>query len=104
MEKLPAIEKLIATGFKEEECKSAVIYHPTGCSRCNKGYKGRFALLEALELDDEMRRMIIRGDPVMDIKNYAVTKANMITLRRCGILNILRGKTSIEEVLRMTEL
>ena len=104
MEKLPAIEKLIEAGFKEEECKSAVIYHPTGCSRCNKGYKGRFAILEALELDDEMRRMIISGAPVMDIKKYAINQANMITLRRCGILNILRGKTSIEEVLRMTEL
>ena len=104
MEKLPAIEKLIEAGVKEEECKSAVIYHPTGCSRCNKGYKGRFAILEALELDDEMRRMIISGAPVMDIKKYAINQANMITLRRCGILNILRGKTSIEEVLRMTEL
>jgi type IV pilus assembly protein PilB len=103
-EKLPAKEKLIEIGFKEEECKSTVIYHPTGCSRCNKGYKGRFAILEALETDDEMRKMIIQGSPVMDIKEYAIKHANMITLRRCGILNALRGRTSIEEVLRMTEI
>ncbi|MEW6026089.1 MAG: ATPase, T2SS/T4P/T4SS family [Planctomycetota bacterium] len=104
MEKLPAVEKMVEIGFKESECKSAVIYHPTGCPRCNKGYKGRFAFLEALELDDEIRRMIIRGASVIDIKNYAVKQMNMITLRRCGLLNILRGKTSIEEVLRMTEI
>ena len=102
MEKLPAIEKLIEIGFKEEESKLTV-YHPTGCSHCNKGYKGRFAFLEALEIDDEIRRMIIKGSSVIDIRDYAIKKGNMITLRRCGILNILRGKTSIEEVLRMTE-
>ena len=64
---------------------------------------GRFAFLEALEIDDEIRRMIIRGASVFDIKEYAVAQKNMITLRRCGILNIMRSKTSIEEVLRMTE-
>lgn len=102
MEKLPAIEKLIEIGFKENEGK-LTIYHPTGCSHCNKGYKGRFAFLEALEIDDEIRRMIIKGSSVIDIRDYAIKQGNMITLRRCGILNILRGKTSIEEVLRMTE-
>ncbi|MBI5779694.1 MAG: Flp pilus assembly complex ATPase component TadA [Planctomycetes bacterium] len=103
MEKLPVIEKMVEIGFKESECKSSSIYRPTGCPRCNKGYKGRFAFLEALEIDDEMRRMIIKGSSVMDIKDYALKQKNMISLRRCGILNILRGKTSIEEVLRMTE-
>lgn len=105
LEKLPSPEKLMEIGFKKEECSGqTIIYHPAGCSLCNKGYKGRFAFLEALEIDDEMRKMIIKGTPAIDIKDYAVKNKQMITLRRCGILNVLRGRTSIEEVLRMTEL
>jgi type IV pilus assembly protein PilB len=98
---LPPPEKLINIGFKEEECKT-VIYRPVGCNHCRDGYRGRFAFLEALEIDDEVRRMIIKSKSVFEIKQYAIDKG-MITLRRCGVLNILKGRTSIEEVLRMTE-
>ncbi|MBI4834609.1 MAG: type IV-A pilus assembly ATPase PilB [Planctomycetes bacterium] len=98
---LPPPERLINIGFKEAECKN-IIYKPVGCAHCRDGYKGRFAFLEALEIDDEVRRMIIKSKSVFEIKKYAVDKG-MITLRRCGVLNILKGKTSIEEVLRMTE-
>ncbi|MDI6732868.1 MAG: ATPase, T2SS/T4P/T4SS family [Planctomycetota bacterium] len=108
MEKLPDIKRLVEIGFKEDEGSKAPIYHPVGCAKCNKGYKGRFALLETLEIDDEIRRMVIKGSSVIDIKKYAVESrgggTGMITLRRCGLLNIIRGRTSIEEVLRMTEL
>jgi type IV pilus assembly protein PilB len=102
-DKLPA-EKLISIGFKPEECETAVIYKAVGCPKCNEGYKGRFAFLEALEADDEIRKMIIKSVSVLDIKEYAIKNRQMITLRRCGILNVIRGKTTIEEVLRMTEL
>jgi len=104
LEKMPAKDRLIEIGFEEKECaKEQTIFRPVGCPRCSKGYKGRFAFLEVLEFDDTIRKLIIQGKPVIDIKDYAVKKGNMITLRRCGILNVLRGKTSIEEVLRMTE-
>ncbi|MFA5794368.1 MAG: ATPase, T2SS/T4P/T4SS family [Candidatus Brocadiia bacterium] len=103
-DELPPIEKLISIGFKPEECKNMTLYKAVGCPRCNEGYKGRFAFLEALEADDEMRRMIIKSAPVMDIKEYAIKNRNMVTLRRCGLMNVMRGKTTIEEVLRMTEL
>lgn len=102
-DKLPPEEKLIEIGFKPEECKDSNLYRPVGCERCSGGYKGRFALLETLVIEDEVRRMIIRGASVFDIKEHAITKNNMIALRRCGLLNVIRGKTSIEEVLRMTE-
>ncbi|MCK5578345.1 MAG: Flp pilus assembly complex ATPase component TadA, partial [Planctomycetes bacterium] len=102
-EKLPPLEKLLYIGFKEEDLKKSTIYRPGGCGRCRDGYKGRFAFLEALEINDEIRRMTIKKTPALDIKKYAEEKLGMITLRRAGILNVLRGRTTIEEVLRMTE-
>ncbi|MFH1226545.1 MAG: ATPase, T2SS/T4P/T4SS family [Planctomycetota bacterium] len=103
-DELPPIERLVAIGFKPEECKNLVLYKAVGCPKCNEGYKGRFAFLEALEADDEMRKMIIKNAPVLDIKEYAIKNKSMVTLRRCGLMNVMRGKTTIEEVLRMTEL
>lgn len=101
---LPPVEKLVSIGFKPEEGKNLQIYKAVGCPKCNDGYKGRFAFLEALEADDEIRKMIIKGVSVLDIRDYAIKNKSMVTLRRCGLMNVMRGKTTIEEVLRMTEL
>jgi type IV pilus assembly protein PilB len=94
-------ERLIQIGIKPEECKDAVFYKAHGCNRCVEGYKGRFALLETLPVDEDLRKMILEGATQVDIKRYAIEKG-MISLRRCGLLNALRGNTSIEEVLRVT--
>lgn len=95
-------DHLLKIGFKETEFKDLVLYKAVGCPACNNGYKGRFAILEALEIDDEIRRMIIEKKSSIDIKKYAIKDAKMLTLRRCAILNCIRGKTSIDEVLNMT--
>lgn len=100
LEGLPP-ERLLRLGVKPEELSTAKIYKPVGCSRCKNGYKGRFAIMEALEIDDEIRRIIIRGGSAIEIKDYAVKKG-MITLRRCALLNAMRGHTSLEEVIAMT--
>ncbi len=72
-----------------------------GCPKCNGGYKGRFALLETLRLTEPIRRLIVAEANVMDIKKQAVDEG-MLTLRRCGLRNALRGVTSLEEVIRVT--
>lgn len=95
-------ERLISIGFKPEEVKDITIYRPTGCPRCLGGYKGRVALYEVLEIDDELRRMIIKGSSVLDMRDYMINQKNMVTLRRAGILNVIRGFTSVEEVLKHT--
>jgi len=95
-------ERLAAVGFTEEEAASAQLFRPVGCSRCKQGYAGRFALLETMPLNEDIRRMIVEGKPAMEIKNRAVVDHGMVTLRRCGVMNALRGNTSIEEVLRTT--
>ncbi len=98
----PPKERLIAIGCTEEEAETAEILKPVGCSRCKGGYAGRFALLETMPMIDDVKRMVIEGKSAMEIKNRSVLEHGMVTLRRAAILNMLRGNTSAEEVLRVT--
>lgn len=98
----PPRERLLDIGYLESDLENMTIFKPVGCSRCVNGYKGRFALVEALEVDEELKKMIIAGASAIDLKAYAINKRHMMTLRRCALMNCKRGKTSIEEVLRMT--
>jgi type IV pilus assembly protein PilB len=101
MDTLPPKEHLLKMGFLPQDLPTLKLLKPVGCPRCSNGYKGRFAILEALEVDDNLRRMIIEKQSAMDLKMTAVKKG-MLTLRRTGLLNAMRGKTSLEEVLRIT--
>ena len=96
-------EELLNVGFFESELKGLDLQSPKdgGCPRCTNGYKGRFALLETLALDPVIRRMVVEGRPSSDIKKQALAEG-MLTLRRVGILNSIRGRTSLQEVLRVT--
>jgi type IV pilus assembly protein PilB len=94
--------RLLSIGFTEEEVAAEpAIYSAKGCSRCTGGYTGRFAILETLPMTDAIKRIIIEGGSALDIRKEALQEG-MITLRRCAILNAIRGITSIEEVLRVT--
>jgi type IV pilus assembly protein PilB len=53
-------------------------------------------------MTEAVKRKVVLGDSVMDVKNHAVNEEGMITLRRAGMRNAIRGVTSIEEVLRVT--
>lgn len=96
-------KEFLSMGFKAEEIPTLKLYraHPEGCPRCSGGYKGRFAILESLYLDEQLKRMIVERRSVHDLKHEAV-KQGMLTLRRVGLLNAMRGRTSLEEVLRTT--
>ncbi|MFT7487271.1 MAG: type IV pilus assembly protein PilB, partial [Candidatus Paceibacteria bacterium] len=96
-------EGLIEMGFLESELGKQQLFgaNPNGCPRCNAGYKGRFPILETLYLEENLRKMIVEGASVHDLKREAVSQG-MISLRRVALLNAMRGCTSIEEVLRVT--
>ncbi|MBI2922585.1 MAG: Flp pilus assembly complex ATPase component TadA [Planctomycetes bacterium] len=94
-------ERLLDVGFLPEELPNLKLFRAVGCARCKNGFKGRFAVIEALEIDDNIRKLVIKGNGALAIKEYAV-KHGMLTLRRCALLNAGRGKTAVEEVLRMT--
>lgn len=95
--------ELLAVGFHKSELANLQLFaaNPAGCTRCAAGYRGRFAILETLFLDETLKRMVVEGRSVHDIKSEAI-RQGMQTLRRIGILNAIRGRTSLEEVLRVT--
>ena len=98
----PPIERLVKVGFTEEQAETCELFQPVGCTRCKRGYAGRFALLETMPMNEDIKRMVISGKSAMELKNTAILDHDMITLRACAILNSMRGHTSIEEVLRVT--
>jgi type II secretory ATPase GspE/PulE/Tfp pilus assembly ATPase PilB-like protein len=59
-------------------------------------------LFEVLEIEDQLRRMIIEERPVGDIRDYAVEHGHMKTLRKDGVRKVTSGTTSVAEVMRVT--
>jgi type II secretory ATPase GspE/PulE/Tfp pilus assembly ATPase PilB-like protein len=102
-EERPSKEDLLILGFKPEECENIPIYKAVGCPKCSdKGYKGRAAIYEVLEIDDELRRLIIKGASVLEIRDFAVKSCGLITIRRSAVLKAIRGESSLDEVVRTT--
>jgi len=101
MGKIPA-QTLIEIGFSPEEAKSVLVHEPKGCDKCNNtGYKGRVGLFEVMELDEEIKEMVMIGASTSELRQKAKEKG-MLTLRQSGLEKIKLGITSIEEVLRET--
>jgi type IV pilus assembly protein PilB len=97
-------QALIDAGYSPEEAKKTKIYHGKGCSTCNKGgYKGRTGLYEVMEINDDLRELILVGASALELKKKAIEQG-MITLRRSGLIKVALGQTTMEEVLRETVL
>ena len=79
------------------------VYEPVGCARCQKtGYLDRVALGEVIELDETLKRAIMNDIKHLDI-NVVKSSQEFISLRQDGYMKILRGLTTLEEVLRVIE-
>jgi type IV pilus assembly protein PilB len=97
-------DELMAMGFIEADFENdfqIFVANQQGCPRCTGGYKGRFALLETLYMTADVKRLVVEGESAAKIKTMAIENG-MLTLRRVGLLNAMRGRTSLEEVLRVT--
>jgi len=95
---------LIDIGFTEEEAETVKIFKGRGCPNCNgTGCRGRIALMEVMELSDNLREMILMGANALELKRVAIQEG-MITLRRSGLIKIKQGLVPVEEVLRETVL
>lgn len=92
--------------FKEKATisqKSFSIWEPAGCKKCNfEGYSGRIGVFEVLLMTDELSEIILKEPSEMKIWEEAKHQG-MITMKQDGILKVLAGITSIEEVLRVAE-
>jgi type IV pilus assembly protein PilB len=95
-------EALIEVGFSAEEAKTLKTYKGKGCSTCNNtGYKGRIGLYEVMEVNDEIRELILIGASSLELRKKAI-EDGMITLRESGLHKIRGGLTTLEEVVRET--
>lgn len=82
--------------------KDDYIYVPNGCEKCNNiGYKGRLTISEVLVIDKDIERLISLSALSSEIKKRAIENG-MITMRQDGMLKILEGLTTMEEIDRMT--
>ena len=92
----------IEAGYTPEESKTVKIFKGRGCTNCNgTGYKGRAGLYEVMEVDDEIRELILIGASAVELKKKAI-EHGMITLRRSGLIKVKDGVTTLEEVARET--
>lgn len=93
-------QALVDAGYTIEESKTTTVYHGRGCGTCNNtGYKGRVGLYEVMEINDEIRELILVGASAIELKKKAL-ETGMITLRRSGLIKIAAGLTTMEEVIR----
>ncbi len=91
-------DALLRLGYLESDLTQPMdLYEPVGCPRCNGGYKGRFALLETMRMTEPIKRMVVEKAHISDVKKQALSEG-MLTLRRCGLMNAMRGKTSLQEI------
>ena len=93
---------LARIGYTPDKDKPAVFYKGAGCKRCKDvGYKGRLGLFEVLEINKDIQNLIIEKTTAERIKTQAV-KNGMHTLRDAGLEKAREGKTTIEEIIRVT--
>lgn len=87
--------------FLGEDIKT--IRRGAGCSCCNHtGYSGRIAVHEIVAIDNQIRRMIINHSPVEEISAYAREHQHMRTLKESGLILVKEGKTTPEELLKIS--
>src|SRR6202040_568126 len=88
-------QTLIEEGFSPEEAKTVKIQKGKGCAVCSStGYKGRCGLYEVMEVDDEIRELVLVGASAGELKKKAIERG-MITLRRSGLIKVAAGITTL---------
>ena len=86
-------------GWSTEDAPT--LYHPKGCKKCNQlGYRGRTGIYELVAVDDKMRTLIHNNVAAHELEQYA--RQHGTGIRHDGARQILAGRTSVEEVLRVT--
>lgn len=99
-----APQVLIDLGVSPKEVADYVIYQGRGegCKLCSgTGYKGRLAVFEVMNINDELKEFILSGASALEIKREAV-RQGMRTLRQSALEKLKLGVTTIEEVVRNT--
>ena len=97
------MKSILGNLFDFEKHKNLKLSEGRGCKECNNtGYLGRIGIFEVLVVTEKIAKMIIARSRAQDIAKEAVSEG-MITMRQDGILKVLEGITTVEEVLRVAE-
>lgn len=101
-----ALENIAVPGVvNKDQIEKPVFWKesPNGCAACDGiGYKGRVGLYEIMRMNNEIRRLILDKAPVLDIEKAAM-RGGMVTLEQDGVLKVLQGLTSLEEIYRVAK-
>jgi len=99
------VKKLVAAlpvRVKKGDYEKLNIYETRGCEKCGGlGYKGRTSIFELLRIDEEMESAIYKNPTEIELKELA-KKQGMVTMQEDGLLKVLTGVTSFDEVERLT--
>jgi len=97
-------QALVDLGFSTQEAKTIKPFKGRGCERCSgTGFKGRVALYEVMDVDEDVRELILSGGSANELRQQSLSNG-MISLRASGLEKIRDGVTTIEEVMRETVL
>ena len=80
------------------------IYKPVGCDSCYQGYSGRIALHEVLILNQEIRDAIVNNEPKEVVRDLIYKSGNTTSILDDGLIKVINGLTSFEEVLRVIDI
>lgn len=95
-------EEVKKYGLKSSDLENMKFYKSVGCEECGGvGYKGRVAIYECVDVDNDLREVIIEKDEML--LKRTVNKQHLLNMRQDGLLKVLLGLTSVSEVERMTE-
>ena len=90
--------------FDIKNLENFKIFSPVGCEKCNNiGYKGRLGIFEAIKTDEAIEKIMPENPSEREIKKIASTQG-ILSMRQDGVLKILNGITSIEEVQSVVDL
>ena len=90
--------------FRKEAGEVGKLYRPVGCKQCHfKGYKGRMALMEVLQMDGDLDELVARRATARELKSAARQK-NFRSLADDGLQRVIDGTTSVAEVGRTVDL
>jgi type IV pilus assembly protein PilB len=95
-------ESLAPYGHQPTGLGKVALFRGKGCQSCNfTGMRGRVAIYEVMPITQETRTMILRGASTAELR-AAAQAGGMKPLRQAGLLKVLHGTTTVEEVLRVT--
>ena len=98
----PGESELRAVGLDASRIAGRTLYREEGCGDCGyTGYSGRVGVYEILVLDGALRDLIFRNEPATVIREHAERTGRMSSLRADGVRKVLKGITTISEVLRI---